>query len=168
MRRITAIFFGSVAAAMLATPAFAQCDKVKGKMTEIPVDPFAAPGDPFGRTVVSTQGNLSATGTAVLTSVGPGPTPGTLGATSRYVLVFSPADQLIASGNLVITPIPNASDVSTTLTLAIVGGRGKYAGATGAIEATGTGFNFFPLPPGPSAANALTFEYTFSGQICTP
>jgi hypothetical protein len=166
MRRITAIFLGSVAAAMLATPAFAQCDKVKGKMTEVPVDPFAAPNDPFGRTVVSAQGNLAGTGTAILTSVGPGPSPGTLGATSRHVLVFSPADQLIAVGVLVFTPIPNTPNVSTTLTLTIVGGHGKFAGATGTIEATGTGFNFFPLPPGPSTANASSFEYTFSGQIC--
>ena len=106
--------------------------------------------------------------TSILTSVGPGPTPGTLGATTRHLFVFNEQDQLEATGVAVFTPIPGTADVAETLTLTIAGGVGKFESATGTIEATGTGFNFFPLPPGPSSANNSFFVFKYKGQVCTP
>jgi hypothetical protein len=51
------------------------------------------------------------------------------------------------------------------LTLTVQGGTGKFAGATGQIVATGTGFNFFPLPPGPVAGSAF-FVFALDGEVC--
>src|SRR5262245_41092774 len=60
------------------------CQKQSGKFYEYVVDPFLSASDPFGRVVNQTDGTLQTIGTAILTSVGPGPTPGTLGATTRH------------------------------------------------------------------------------------
>jgi hypothetical protein len=75
-------------------------------------------------------------------------------------------DQLVATGSALLTPIPNTANVTDVVTFTITGGLGKYAGATGTIIATGIGLNFFPLPPGPSAANKSSFEFQLSGEIC--
>jgi len=77
-------------------------------------------------------------------------------------------DQLNATGEAVFTPVSGTSNVTGVLTLTIVGGTGKFAGATGRLDATGTGFNFFPLPPGPTSANSSSYQYSLSGQICKP
>jgi len=158
----------SILGLALSTPGFAaqECRKVIGKFHETPIHTFLSPGDPFGRVLTVTVGTLNATGTGILTSVGPGPTPGTLGATTRHLFMVSIEDQLIATGVAVFTPIPGTRNVNDVLTLTITGGTGKFASATGTIVATGIGFNFFPLPPGPSAANQSHFEFTLSGEIC--
>ena len=166
MKSITAFVLGAAATLIFCVPALAQCDRVKAKATEFVITPFGSPNDPLGRTLIVAQGGLSSIGTAILTTVGPGPSPGTLGATSRHVFVVTEQDQLTATGVLVFTPIPNTANVSSSLTLTVTGGTGKFASATGTIVGTGTGFNFFPLPPGPSSANNSTFQYTFSGQLC--
>jgi hypothetical protein len=137
-----------------------------GKLTQIPVVPFASPNDPLGRTVDSTIGNLQSIGTSILTSVGPGPTPGTLGATTRQVFVFNEDDQLTAAGVAVFTPIPGTPNVNTALILTVTGGIGKYAAATGTILANGTTFDFFPLPPGPSTANQTISVLKLDGSVC--
>jgi hypothetical protein len=142
------------------------CQKVSGKLFEIPIDTFVSPGDPFGRTVVTIQGVVNGIGTGILTSVGPGLTPGTLGATTRHVFVTGVGDQLVATGSAVLTPIPNTPNVTDVVTFTITGGLGKYAGARGTIVATGIGLNFFPLPPGPSAANNSSFEFQLDGELC--
>ena len=153
----------------LGSLAFAapECTKVNGKFSEFVIDPFGSPNDPLGRVVLVAQGTINAVGTAILTTVGPGPTPGTLGATTRHVFVESEANQLTALGVAVFTPLgPTSVDVHDDLVLTIQGGTGKYAHATGTIYASGTGFNFFPLPPGPSSANKSIFEFQLSGEIC--
>jgi len=158
-----------VVAAVLSAPAFAapECKAIHGKLSEFVVSPFASPNDPLGRNVLTAQGSpLNAIGTSILTSVGPGPLPGTLGATTRHLFLVSEEDQLTATGSAVFTPIPGTPNVGETLTLTITGGTGKFATATGTITATGTGFNFFPLPPGPSSANKSFYEFELSGEIC--
>jgi hypothetical protein len=152
---------------LLSTSAVAgrKCRTVKGKFTEIVVDPFLSPNDPFGRVVNYTTGTLTSTGTAILTSVGPGPEPGTIGATTRHAFVVNETDQITATGVAVFTPIPGTTDVNDVLTLTIEGGTGAYAGATGQIVATGVGFNFFPLPPGPTAGSTY-FVFKLEGEIC--
>jgi hypothetical protein len=52
------------------------------------------------------------------------------------------------------------------LTRTINGGTGRFAAATGTILATGIGYNFFPLPPGPSSANNSSFDFKLSGDVC--
>lgn len=148
------------------------CQTVTGGFTEFVITPFGSPNDPLGRVVLIASGTINGIGTAILTSVGPGPTPSTLGATTRHVFLISSgalqeADQLTATGVAVFTPIPGTSNVQDLLTLTVTGGTGKYAGASGTIVAQGTGLNFFPLPPGPSSANQSSFSFALSGQLCT-
>lgn len=154
---------------------------VKGLFKEIVVDPFApvlldptqdekfvAPGDPFGRVVNYTLGTLNSIGTAILTGVGPGPSPGTLQATTHHVFVTSDEDLLKAEGVAVFTPIPGSTNVGDVLTLTLVGGTGAFEGATGQIVATGTGFNFFdgvtPFPR--TTAGRTFFEFRLNGYMC--
>jgi hypothetical protein len=48
------------------------------------------------------------------------------------------------------------------LTLTVIGGSGKYAGATGTVYVTGTGYNLF----GPNAGPGSTFfDVRYRGQI---
>jgi hypothetical protein len=143
-----------------------RCEVVSGDFTEFVITPFGSPNDPLGRVVLVAHGTINGIGTAILTSVGPGPTPGTLGATTRHVFLETEQDQLSATGSAVFTPIPGSADVYDALTLTVNGGTGKYAVATGTINANGFGVNFFPLPPGPSSANQSYFHFTLSGQIC--
>ena len=142
------------------------CRKVNGKFSEFVITPFGSPNDPLGRVVLVAQGTINAIGTAILTSVGPGPTPGTLSATTRHVFVVSEEDQLTATGVAVFTPIAGTPNVQDLLTLTITGGTGKFAAATGTIVASGIGLNFFPLPPGPSSANKSSFHFSLSGDLC--
>ncbi len=163
---VLAIAVGSLG--FLSIPAFAgpSCISAVGRMTETVITPFGSPNDPLGRNVLVVQGSLNSLGTSILTSVGPGPVPGTLGATTRHVFVVSVTDQLTATGVAVFTPIPNTNNVNVVLTLSVTGGTGKFASATGTIIATGIGFNFFPLPPGPSTANQSSYVYQLTGSVC--
>ncbi|MDQ2979825.1 MAG: hypothetical protein M3R62_11445 [Acidobacteriota bacterium] len=97
--------------------------------------------------------------------MGPGPTPGTISATTRHLFVVNDEDQLIATGVAIFTPIPGTPNVTDVLTLTVQGGLGKFEGATGEIVATGIGFNFFPLPPGPTAGQT-SFVFKLRGRIC--
>ena len=169
MPKVLSLFTAVGLALTLCSSALAappNCQNVNGKFSEFVITPFGSPNDPFGRVVLVAQGTINAVGTAILTTVGPGPTPGTLGATTRHVFLVSEEDQLTATGVAVFTPIPGSPNVQDLLTLTISGGTGKFASATGTILATGTGVNFFPLPPGPSSANNSSFHFTLSGQLC--
>src|SRR5262245_14516580 len=131
------------------------CHPIRGRFVEIVADTFLSPNDPLGRVVNYTQGTLQSTGTAILTSLGPGPTPGSWLAETRHLFVVNPFDQLIATGVAIFTPIPGTSDAHDVLTLKVQGGLGVFEGATGEIVATGTGTSFFPVPPGPTAGNSF-------------
>ncbi len=152
----------------ICTPAFAQkpqCHEVAGKFVEYVADPFLSPNDPLGRVVNFAHGTINSVGTAILTELGPGPTPGTLSAKTRHLFVINEHDQITATGVAVFTPIPGSANVGDVLTLTITGGLGRYAAANGTIVAKGVGYNFFPLPPGPTAGNAF-FVFDLTGSIC--
>ncbi|MGE0452750.1 MAG: hypothetical protein AB7Q30_04355 [Vicinamibacteria bacterium] len=157
----------------LARPAQTQdfkswsCTQVQGNLTEVVVDQQVSPFDTFGRVVSTADGGLQSVGTAIITGVGPGSAPGTLEGTASRWIVLSPNDHIYATDHLLLTPIPNTPDVDDVVTITIRGGQGKYERAAGQIVATGRGYNFFPLPPGPVAGKAyFTFRYT--GEICVP
>jgi len=143
------------------------CTTVQGNLTEIVADPRVSPYDPFGRVVFTTDGSIQSIGTAILNSVYPGPTPGTLGATATRTLVLNQTDQIYATDVDVFTPIPNTLDVDRVGTTTIRGGLGKYERAAGELDVRGRGYNFFPLPPGPEAGKAY-FTFRYSGQLCIP
>jgi hypothetical protein len=140
------------------------CTNVQGNLTEIVVDQRAAPWDTIGRVVSTADGDLSSVGTAILTAVFPGSTPGTLGAKASRWMVLSPNDHIYATDAVVLTPIPNTPDVNDVVTMTIRGGEGKYLNATGTIVATGRGFNFFPAP----VAGKSYFAFRYSGEVCVP
>ena len=140
------------------------CTQVQGNLTEVVADTKAAPYDTFGRVVSTMDGGIQSVGTATLTSVGPGSTPGTLGAKANRFLVLNPADHIYATDAVVLTPIPNTPDVNDVVTITIRGGRGKYERAAGQIVARGRGFNFFPAP----VAGKAYFVFTYSGEVCVP
>jgi hypothetical protein len=131
----------------------------KGVWTLIPSD------DPLGRVAGPTTGNLKGVVTANLTNLAPNP-DGSLQATSNEVWVLGPQDTLQFDGAATFTPVPGApiGTVTDSLTLTAVSGTGKYAGATGTINVTGTGYNLF----GPNAGPGNTFfEVRYQGTICT-
>lgn len=131
----------------------------KGVWTLIPSD------DPLGRILGSTTGSLKGAVTANLLSLAPNP-DGSLQATSNEVWVLGPQDTLQFDGAATFTPVPDApiGTVSDSLTLTAIGGTGNYAGATGTIDVTGTGYNLF----GPNAGPGNTyFEVRYRGTICT-
>jgi hypothetical protein len=137
------------------------CRHVHGsvELTQIP-----SPNDPLGRSIGPSSGSLRGAASSVITTVGPGPTPGTLGATSTDVLVAGPTDILTSNATTTYTPAadPNTFSVETTQTIS--GGTGKYDGATGTLVVTGTAYDLF----GPNAGPGKThFDLNYDGTVCT-
>lgn len=142
-----------------------ECKNVRGKgeWTLIP-----SPNDPFGRVLGPTTGALTGAMSAYLTSP---PTPtgnpdGSVSATSIETWVLGPHDVLQFEGAATFTPVQGAplGTVSDSLTLNVLSGTGKYAGATGTLHVTGTGYNLF----GPNAGPGNTFfDVRYEGTICT-
>ena len=168
-----------LAASMLVMPALADNDKSlcqevtgSGTWTLIP-----SPNDPLGRVIGPTTGSLKATTTAYLTSLAPQPS-GALVGTSVEIWAIDDEESnrkatkpgavqnvLIFNGAESFTPIADqpVGTVQDALTLTVAGGTGIYAGATGTINVTGTGYNLF----GPNAGPGNTFfKITYRGKIC--
>jgi hypothetical protein len=135
------------------------CKVVKGKILEVQIP---APNEPFGRVLGSVTGALVGSKTAILTSLQPG-APGTLEADTQDIFVTKEGDMLVTTGFAVFTFI-GPGTVSDLLTLEVDGAAstGRFAGATGTIIVTGTGFN---LGQGPGATS---FDLEYSGQLCYP
>jgi hypothetical protein len=170
--KVNAAVLVTAAAVAYGTPAYAQgCQPVSGRFVEIVAARFVTPTDPFGRVVSRAEGTINALGTAILTSVFPGPGgPPAWGATTRHVFVESAQDQLVATGVAKFTPIPgNFTDVEDNLTLTVKGDEslGRYAGATGTITFKGTGFNFYGPFPFPSVLpGSAYFVFKYDGANC--
>jgi hypothetical protein len=153
-----------IAMLLCAAPAMAgdsECRNASGKAvwTLIP-----APNDPLGRVLGPTTGDLKASVSAYLTSIAP-QNDGSLHATSVETWVLGAQDVLVFAGDATFTPVPDApiGTVADSLWLTVVGGSGKYAGATGTLHVTGTGYNVF----GPNAGPGSTFfEVRYDGTVC--
>jgi hypothetical protein len=131
----------------------------KGQWTLIPS------ADPLGRVLGPTTGSLKASISATLKTLAPNPN-GSLTATSEEVWVLGPQDVITFDGMATFTPIADApvGTVADELTLTVVNGTGQYAGATGTVNVTGTGYNLF----GPAAGPGSTFfDIRYRGTICT-
>jgi hypothetical protein len=131
----------------------------KGQWTLIPS------ADPLGRVLGPTTGSLKASMSATLKSLTPNPN-GSLTATSEEVWVVGPQDVITFDGVATFTPVADApiGTVADELTLTVASGTGQYAGATGTINVTGTGYNLF----GPAAGPGSTFfDIRYRGTICT-
>jgi hypothetical protein len=140
-----------------------KCKDVEGQSvsTSIP-----APNEPFGRSLGTYTGDLKAAATDYLTSLIPQP-DGTIKTTSVAVLFLSQQDLLILSCKTTATPIPGApvGTVSLATAYTVAGGTGKFVGATGFLNVTGTLINAFGPNAGPGSSN---FEGTYKGNICRP
>lgn len=154
-----------VAASAMATPALAEgkdgCHVAEGKAVWTLIPPSVAPAsDPLGRVAGPTTGDLKAAVTAYLTGISF--EPDGVHTTSVETWVVGPQDVLLFSGIELFTPIPGTADVVDKNTITVIGGSGKYAGATGTLDVTGTGYNFLPSPtPG-----STFFELRYRGTIC--
>jgi len=135
------------------------CKVVQGKILEVQIP---AANEPFGRVLGSVTGALVGSKTAILTSLQPG-APGTLEADTQDIFVTNDGDMLVTTGFAVFTFI-GPGTVSDLLTLEVDGASstGRFAGATGTIIVTGTGFN---LGQGPGSTS---FDLEYSGQLCSP
>jgi len=145
-----------------AIGAYADCTTVSGKITETIISPYAL-NDPFGRTLGTVEGSLNGATTATITSFNPPPAPFILlNVTTQNVFVTKTGDTLVATGAGAFTPIPGQppGEFTDNLTLTIIGGTGKYAGATGTITYSGEGHGVF----GPGLG---VFNFTYKGSVCT-
>lgn len=143
----------------LAAPAAAEtrvCNDVSGKLNEFILPQSAAPNDPFGRILGTIRGSFQGATTAFLTSFRPSPS-GDIDITVNDT--FSTED-----GNLLYTQgvahwaAVKPGFLQVNLTLAIAGGTGKYASATGTLKVLGIGNNI-----GPGTGQ---FVQEYRGTIC--
>ena len=158
---ITSVFIVWVAFAPQPSFAAANCKNVSGQIVESLL-PFGAPNDPLGRVLGTVTGVLNGSKTAILTSLVPG-AEGVLNATTMDIFVTKSRDLLWATGVAVFTPIPGqpAGFFTDELTLTVIGGTGKFEGATGTINVVGESQNLFS----PNAGEAF-FDLAYSGEVC--
>jgi hypothetical protein len=163
MRQLTMLGFVCLAAFALAPVARAddKCKEVEGQSVSTAIP---APNDSLGRSLGTYTGDLKAAATDYLTSLTPQP-DGTIKTTSVGVLFLSPQDLLILTCKTTATPIPGApvGTVSLATAYTVAGGTGKFAGATGFLNVTGTLVNAFGPNAGPGSSN---FQGTYKGNIC--
>ena len=154
MRQLTMLGVACLAAFSLLSVARADDDKCKDVNGHDVVTVIPAPND-LGRVLGQSIGDLKASISTVLTS----------DTTSLDVWVLGPQDILIFNGKPTVTPIPGApvGTVSVSGTLTVTGGTGKFAGASGVLQLTGTGFNLFRPKAGPGSTY---FEENYKGKIC--
>jgi len=170
MKKITTAAALCLGMMLVAVPAAAQargrCVNVSGKGTWTVIPPSTAPAsDPVGRVLGPTTGGLKAAVTAYLTSLAPQP-DGSLKATSVETWAVKANDLLVFAGDAVFTPIAGrpVGTVSDALTLTVIGGTGAFAGATGKLNVTGTGYDIFGPNAGPGKSY---FDIRYQGEICT-
>jgi len=164
MRQLTMLGVMCLAAFSLAPFARAdddRCQDAKGHAVETVIP---APNDPLGRALGSATGDLKAAISSLLTSLTP-QANGSIQATSLDVWVLGPQDILIFTCKTTLTPIPVApvGTVSDSTTYTVSGGTGAFAGASGVVQLTGTGFNVFGPKAGPGSTY---FDVTYKGNIC--
>jgi hypothetical protein len=113
----------------------------------------------------TSEGGLKGIATEVFTSLTPGPgTSGVIDVTSRAFWVLGPTDTFTATG--VTRYFRNsAGDYQVlNMTQTIVGGTGRYDGATGTIQFTGMAYDLTGFAGGPGKT---LFDLQYDGSVCT-
>jgi hypothetical protein len=153
-----------LAAFSLAPVARADDDKCKDVKGHADSTTIPAPNDPLGRSLGPSTGDLQASVSGYLTSLTPQP-DGTIHVTSVEVWVTGPQDMLVLTCKTAATPVPGApvGTASTSTIETVVGGTGKYVGASGTLNLTGTIFNAFGPNAGPGSTHG---DSTYKGTIC--
>jgi len=133
------------------------CQPVHGKIvwTLIP-----APFDPNGRVLGTVTGTLHGSTTDTIRTIGFGP-GGTLTTVDDPIFVTGENDVLITEAHATFTPIAGSDLVQDSQTITILGGSGKYEGATGVIRAEGVGHNLFTPQVG-----STFFTLDYDGELC--
>jgi hypothetical protein len=156
MKRLMMLTLVCLAAFSLVSAARASDNKCKDVTGHDVVTQIPAPNDPLGRALGQSIGDLKAAISTVLTSFNSEPDGSSI-ATSLDVWVLSPQDTLIFNGNVALGPVSSAGTASGSATLTVTGGTGEFAGASGVVNLTVTGFNL---------AGSAYFDETYRGKIC--
>lgn len=165
------------------TPSPTICKKVSGMSTETIVPASQAPNDPFGRVLGLFTGDFAGIATVSLTAAlttPPAFSPPSGASTLmqvRHVFLTGPGDTVITLGEVLFNPGPATEPTQTNFVnsicplapcvvenpqvLTVIGGTGRWAGATGEIKSLGLGNLNLP-------ANQGAFVYMVSGEICIP
>jgi len=136
-----------------AVEARADCQYVRGGITETRI----RSNDTLGRFLGNVTGVLNGASTVFITSPPPN-------VTSFDVFVTKSGDMLMATGLPTRTPVPGApaGEFTTHVDLTVIGGSGKYEGATGTMTFDGLSHNAFG---GPGVATA---ELIYQGCVWGP
>ena len=164
MKQLTMLGVVCLAAFSLASVARADDDRCKDVNGHAAETSIPAPNDPLGRALGLITGDLRAAASSLITSA-TFQSNGSGKASSLEVWVLGPQDILIFTCAATATPIPGApvGTYSESLTFTVAGGTGEFAGASGALQVTGTIFNL----SGPKAGPGSTyFSLDYKGNIC--
>ncbi|HEX4278191.1 MAG TPA: hypothetical protein VHZ74_22710 [Bryobacteraceae bacterium] len=177
---VTVVVFG---ANSLALAQDTKCKTIKGQMSETIVPASQAPNDPFGRVLGLFTGDFGGVATVPLTAYlvtqpqfsNPGGPSSVM--MVRHVFLLAPGDTVITLGKTIFTPAPATEPGQTNYVssvcpfapclvenpqvLTIIGGTGRYVGATGELRNLGLG-NLDLLN------NIGVFTFVASGEICLP
>jgi hypothetical protein len=138
-----------MAVAATAVEARADCQHVRGSIAETRIPS----NDPFGRLLGTVTGVLNGSSTVFITSPPPN-------VKSFDVFLTTQGDVLIAEGVPTRTPVPGEpGEFITHVDLTVVGGSGKYAGATGTMTFDGR-FHTGTVPE--------TVDLVYQGTVCGP
>lgn len=193
MRKLAPLMAAVLFAGSLA--AQTKCKTVSGMSTETIVSASQAPNDMYGRILGLFIGDFAGIAkvslTAVMTSP-PGFSDPEAGASIliqvRHVFLTGPGDTLITQGNILFNPGPGTEPtqtnfvnsicplapcvVETPQVLTVIGGTGRWTGATGQINGLGIGNLSFPAARGIGYVDAPvgqgSFVFMVTGQVCVP
>jgi hypothetical protein len=135
----------------------ATCGPVSGKFTEHILPKDSAPTDVAGRVLGNVDGTLQGSTTAFLTSIEIG-LNGDLHVTTNNVFLTDEGNQLFTRGDANWREIMKGF-YQVELTLQVVGGTGKFTGASGSIKTLGVGNNVGP--------GSGMFLQEYRGEVCT-
>jgi hypothetical protein len=178
----------SVAALLLAGTALLnaqdnKCKTIQGTSYETIVPQSQAPNDPFGRILGLFTGDFGGISTVAITAIlvtqpqFSSPSGPSLVMTVRHVFLLAPGDTVITLGKTIFTPGPATQPgqfnfvnsvcpfapcvVENPQVLDIIGGTGRYKGATGQLRNLGMGNVDLPNNQG-------VFNFVVSGEVCIP
>jgi hypothetical protein len=142
-----------------AQSAASGCKQAAGRIvwTVIPV-----PEGDHPRVVGSVTGTLKGSSSASILAFNPPSIPGVLTTHDQDIFVTGPQDILIGDAFATFTFTSKPGEVLDSQTINIVGGTGRFSGASGSLEISGKGYNFPPNPGGP----VTFFNVEYKGQIC--